>query len=1419
MNSDYQSINVAIRIRPLNDREKSEGQEERFMSLEGKNMVVQTGEDGEPLSSQAYTYHHVFDKSQNTEDVYNCVGSDLVEGVVNGINGTVFAYGQTSSGKTFTMLGAEGSPGILERAAADIFKQIAQTDGRDFLLRVSFVEIYNEMIRDLLSDNKHGQNEVAIREDPRRGVYSEAKEVIVTDFDTVISLLNKGISKRAVESTAMNDTSSRSHTLFKLVVESKARGDDNDGAVLVAALNLVDLAGSESVRHTGATGQRAKEGGKINQSLLSLSRVIHALSTPGMHVSFRDSKLTRLLQPSLSGNAKMSVVCCITAAEKYLEETRSTLQFAHRASMVKTQATVNEVLDDSAKIKRLERELRKLREQQDTNAGIDNNLNKSSNDDEKAALLAKLSELEAEREKASTQLNCLKELVSGSGVLSSEGSAFATTGNVVDPDASFDLGALRKSKAGTKRNRNRDTWCPGFSGDSGTIPSPRVMNDNNNVDTSGMGDLSTASAESASSAATVVLEAKVTQQQGVISELKQQLDSVSTTMSADKENELDSLRVALAAAESKLIELGNKKEELETLETQRNELQMYLEETQNTLTYKEDEVRELSTEILSRDEELAEKSAALLSLKIDKENLQNILKDVENDCKRQKHAENFVRGAELEMKENNEVINLQLFTLAQQLTAANAKIHAIEAEAKAAASAMSIEEAGIKEDNTRIESMQHSIHELSLRLHIATQSLAKQQTEMVSLQEDKQEEKIRCIDYQKRITLLEEENSTLDEMVTSMEQSEAEAAHRETELMSQIAILKESTEELGNVKESSNRLDNEMKTLRAQLEEISQDRDNLSCKLSEAEIQLENSKIKNNTLQKEYDNMATTVSAVTASNTDVDEWRQKYMNLEATNTELIERCTKADATAAELNAVLSKGREQRLNLEAKVEELTSSLRDAEDQLANAPTMPIEGLAASVGDSNLIQEMNTLMEQKCESDARAATAEENARKYREQLSEFDKSAAREQEELMAAAEAEMTNLQTALSAKDKALQEKEDTLASMKNKLFTLQQQTSASHNTIASDENVLDDTSTAKLRAIIADKDKRIAHLETTKLTKEQMAKIKTVKDERTKFYNESKALKKNLKELKKAYDELAASPAAILQSGPSYGAEDAVQQANELTSRLAQTKSELERTKSLVDSLKDKLKDCSKQLQEYEIERKGVVDILNNAGVDTTGLLPCDASMDESFGSMLGGEERDLCDAVRQLVTQHINALQDQSAQQNSLSAASGKLGATEARANELSNELSNIGSINSKLRQENEALKIELSDMRKEMTSIVHEKDHFFTKVNELQAALSDSENKASSASDHAQSELLALEEENLELMKENKELRVKVAGLSRGVTGTAAEKTVNIDSIAKIPPVSSSTTTLENNPIVNKAQAQVHLDSEEPGECNQS
>jgi centromeric protein E len=371
-------------MRPLNT---NEGSYRRVWKVLPKyNSVTQTTADGKPLAEKVtgrtfFTFDKTFGEDSDTPAVYQSVAKGIVDSAVSGLNGTIFAYGQTSSGKTFTMQGSgtieQGSAGqaggIVHMAATDIFKHIEANPDRIFHVRASFLEIYNEDVRDLLSPD---QKVLQIREDPRRGVFVQSQEEAVSDYASLLQVLFTGEKSRTFACTAMNERSSRSHTIFRVTIESRAKevekpaagqeDDENrpDGAVRVSTLNLVDLAGSESVRHTGATGDRQKEGGMINQSLLYLSRVIVALGTPNQtHINFRDSKLTRILQPSLSGNARMAIICCATPSELYLEETRSTLAFASRAKLVKTNAKVNEVLDDRSVIRRLQKDLAKARAQ------------------------------------------------------------------------------------------------------------------------------------------------------------------------------------------------------------------------------------------------------------------------------------------------------------------------------------------------------------------------------------------------------------------------------------------------------------------------------------------------------------------------------------------------------------------------------------------------------------------------------------------------------------------------------------------------------------------------------------------------------------------------------------------------------------------------------------------------------------------------------------------------------------------------------------------------------------------------------------------------------------------------------------------------------------------------------------------------
>jgi len=351
-------LRVAIRVRPLRSTEGTEA-----WRIEDENVYQNDAE--QVVGRTAFRYDAVYGEQSDTRDVYEGVCRELVDGALKGVNGTIFAYGQTSSGKTFTMQGGDQygatTPGLMHLAAEHIFATIEARNDTDFLLRVSYLEVYNEQLRDLLAED--GTGEVHIREHPETGVYVEgAQEIVVTQPHDVADALVQGEKRRAIGSTAMNERSSRSHTVFRIVVESRPRECAEDHGVLVGALSLVDLAGSESVRLTGATGMRQKEGGKINQSLLTLSRVVQQLGEKGKEnfVNFRDSRLTRLLQPTLSGKAQLAMVCCVAPSCNYVEETRSTLQFGSRAARVTLKPVVHEILDDASQLRRVKRQLAEL---------------------------------------------------------------------------------------------------------------------------------------------------------------------------------------------------------------------------------------------------------------------------------------------------------------------------------------------------------------------------------------------------------------------------------------------------------------------------------------------------------------------------------------------------------------------------------------------------------------------------------------------------------------------------------------------------------------------------------------------------------------------------------------------------------------------------------------------------------------------------------------------------------------------------------------------------------------------------------------------------------------------------------------------------------------------------------------------------
>ncbi|XP_016964240.1 uncharacterized protein LOC108034016 isoform X2 [Drosophila biarmipes] len=342
------SIQVCIKVRPC---------EPELTSL----WQVNDGRSIHLADSHAepYVFDYVFDEGTSNQEVFDRMAKHIVHACMQGFNGTIFAYGQTSSGKTYTMMGDGKNPGVMVLAAKEIFQQISSQTERDFLLRVGYIEIYNEKIYDLL--NKKNQD-LKIHEAGNGIVNVNCEECIITSEDDLLRLLCMGNKERTVGETNMNERSSRSHAIFRIIIESRKSDRSDDDAVIQSVLNLVDLAGSERADQTGARGARLKEGGHINKSLLFLSNVIKSLSEnmDNKFISFRDSKLTRILQGSLCGNALTSIICTIKPS--IMEESQSTLSFATRAKKVRIKPQVNEMVSDATMMKRLGREIQVLKD-------------------------------------------------------------------------------------------------------------------------------------------------------------------------------------------------------------------------------------------------------------------------------------------------------------------------------------------------------------------------------------------------------------------------------------------------------------------------------------------------------------------------------------------------------------------------------------------------------------------------------------------------------------------------------------------------------------------------------------------------------------------------------------------------------------------------------------------------------------------------------------------------------------------------------------------------------------------------------------------------------------------------------------------------------------------------------------------------
>ncbi|CAI5771580.1 KIF3C isoform X1 [Podarcis lilfordi] len=361
-----EALKVVVRCRPMHRKEEAAGYE-RILELDVKlgQVTIRNPKASPGELAKTFTFDAVYDASSKQADLYDETVRPLIDSVLQGFNGTIFAYGQTGTGKTYTMQGAWADPekrGVIPISFEHIFTHISRSQNQQYLVRASYLEIYQEEIRDLLA--KDQSKKMELKENPETGVYIKDLSSFVTkNVKEIEHVMNLGNQARSVGSTNMNEYSSRSHAIFVITVECSEEGPDGEDHIRVGKLNLVDLAGSERQSKMGTQGERPKEASKINLSLSALGNVISALvDGKSTHIPYRDSKLTRLLQDSLGGNAKTIMVATLGPASHSYDESLSTLRFANRAKNIKNKPRVNEDPKDTL-LREFQEEITRLKAQ------------------------------------------------------------------------------------------------------------------------------------------------------------------------------------------------------------------------------------------------------------------------------------------------------------------------------------------------------------------------------------------------------------------------------------------------------------------------------------------------------------------------------------------------------------------------------------------------------------------------------------------------------------------------------------------------------------------------------------------------------------------------------------------------------------------------------------------------------------------------------------------------------------------------------------------------------------------------------------------------------------------------------------------------------------------------------------------------
>lgn len=372
MSKKVESVKVSVRCRPLSSKEITDNREcIVIVDTKKSELIIKNPKNDSSEPPKTFTYDYAYGPKSSQEQIYCDTAYPIVESVLEGYNGTIFAYGQTGTGKTFTMEGSETPPedrGILPRAFEQIFYGVESHPQTQFLICASFLEIYNEEVHDLLS--KNSKNKLDIKENAEGVFYvKDLTSIVVKSINEMKEVMEAGRKNRHTGQTLMNLDSSRSHCIFSIKVETSEVDKAGMNHYKAAKLNLVDLAGSERQMKTGATGDRLKEATNINKSLLTLGNVISALvDGVSTHIPYRDSKLTKLLQDSLGGNTRTAMIANIGPADWNYDETISTLRYANRAKNIQNKPKINEDPKD-ALLREFQDEITRLRAQLESQGG------------------------------------------------------------------------------------------------------------------------------------------------------------------------------------------------------------------------------------------------------------------------------------------------------------------------------------------------------------------------------------------------------------------------------------------------------------------------------------------------------------------------------------------------------------------------------------------------------------------------------------------------------------------------------------------------------------------------------------------------------------------------------------------------------------------------------------------------------------------------------------------------------------------------------------------------------------------------------------------------------------------------------------------------------------------------------------------